>query len=74
MGVGVFVEKEPIVLGPTLTKEAFGLKLGKNVRKILECAHEFPEGRWLFIIVESKQDLSDVEHLLQLKARPLQNR
>ena len=62
-----------IVLGETLVEKASGLKLGRNVRKVLEDAHQFPEGRWLFIRVESQQDMTDVEQLLVLKARPSKN-
>ena len=59
-----------IVLGATPTKKASNLKLGRNVRTKLEKAHEFPEGRWLFIKISSKQDLRDVQHLLLLKEQP----
>jgi len=62
-----------IVLAPALVEEASNLQLGKNVRKILGSARQFPEGRWLFIRVESEQDIRDVEQLLALKARPLKN-
>jgi len=62
-----------IVLGETLVEKASGLKLGRNVRKVLENAHQFPEGRWLFIRVESQQDITDVQQLLVLKARPLKD-
>jgi hypothetical protein len=62
-----------IVLGETLVEKASGLKLGRNVRKVLENAHQFPEGRWLFIRIESQQDITDVQQLLVLKARPLKN-
>jgi hypothetical protein len=58
-----------IVLGEAPAKKASSLKLGKNVRNVLENAHEFPEGRWLFIRVGSKQDVRDVQQLLLLKER-----
>ena len=59
-----------IVLSRAAAKEAGSLKLGKNVKNVLESAHEFPEGRWLFIRMESEQDLDDVRQLLLLKSRP----
>ena len=59
-----------IVLGQTPAEKASSLKLGRNVRNVLENAHQFPEGRWLFIKVNSKQDISDVQQLLLLKERP----
>jgi hypothetical protein len=59
-----------IVLGGAHAKKASSLKLGGNVRNVLENTHEFPEGRWLFIRVGSKQDLHDVQQLLLVKQRP----
>jgi len=59
-----------IVLGQTPAEKASSLKLGRNVRNVLENAHQFPEGCWLFIKVNSKQDISDVQQLLLLKERP----
>jgi hypothetical protein len=59
-----------IVLGETPAKKASSLKLGKNVRNVVEDAHEFPEGRWLFIKVGSKRDFRDVQQLLFLKEQP----
>jgi hypothetical protein len=63
-----------LIIGPTQAEEAFRLTLGKNARKALEDAHPYPEGRWLFIGVESGQDLADVQRLLMAKARPVQRR
>jgi hypothetical protein len=59
-----------IVVGGTPAMKASSLKLGRNVRNVLENAHEFPEGRWLFIRVRSKRDLHDVQQLLLVKERP----
>jgi len=56
-----------IVLAETPAKKASSLKLGKNARNAIESAHQFPEGRWLFIKVNSKQDLRDIQQLLLLK-------
>jgi hypothetical protein len=58
------------VLAQTPAEKASSLKLGKNVRNILENAHQFPEGRWHFIRVNSKQDLKDIQRLLLLKESP----
>ena len=59
-----------IVLGETAARKASGLKLGKNVKNVLDSAHRFPEGRWLFIRIRSKRDVADVQKLLLLKERP----
>jgi len=58
-----------IVIGPTQTDKALGLSLGKKTRKVLEGAHQFHDGRWLFIRMESEQDLNDVQQLLIIKSR-----
>jgi len=62
-----------IVLGETAAEKAASLKLGKNVRNVIENARQFPEGRWLFIRIRSKQDISDVQQLLMLKAPLVKN-
>jgi hypothetical protein len=60
-----------VVLAETSAKKAVHLKLGKNARNVLESAHEFSEGSWLFIKVNSRQDLRDIQQL-RLKASTLQ--
>jgi hypothetical protein len=57
-----------IILGEAQVEEALGLALGQNVRKAIEDAHPYPEGRWLFIKVASKHDLDQVKQLLTVKA------
>ena len=64
-GEGSFTAQ--IVLGETPAKKASSLRLGKNARNVLGRAHQFPEGRWLFIRVSSKQDIRDIQQLLLLK-------
>jgi hypothetical protein len=59
-----------IVLGPTLVDAASQLSLGTNVRRTLEGAQQYPEGKWLFIEVSSKEDIEDVKKLLLLKRKP----
>ena len=56
-----------IVLGETPASKASSLRLGKNAKNVLESAHQFPEGRWLFIRVSSKKDIRDIQQLLLLK-------
>ena len=59
-----------IVLSETTSRKASGLKLGKNVKNVLDRAHPFPEGRWLFIRMGSRRDVADVKKLLLLKEPP----
>lgn len=58
-----------IVLGPTLVDAASQLLLGTNVRRTLEGAQQYPEGKWRFIAVSSNEDIEDVKKLLLLKRK-----
>lgn len=59
-----------IVLGRDQAEQALKLKLGKNVRQVVEDAPQLHDGRWLFIKVRSEKDVKDIEQLLQIKKRP----
>lgn len=61
-----------IIIGQEQAEKALGLGLSKKVIKIIEDAHAYPEGRWLFIKVEAEQDLKDVKQLLTIKSQPAQ--
>ena len=56
-----------IVLSPGETRGARALRLGKRTERIIDEAHAYPEGRWLFIPIKSAKDVDDVKHLLMLK-------
>jgi hypothetical protein len=60
-----------IVIGQTHAEKVFDLNLGEKVKKILRDAHQFREGRWLFIAILSKRDLEDVQQLLRVKLPPV---
>lgn len=59
-----------IVLGQAEVAQALALKLGKNVRTILQQTPQLHDGRWLFINANSKQDVQDIQKLLQIKRKP----
>ena len=59
-----------IILDESAVQSALRLKLGKNARRAIDAANPYPEGRWLFIAVESAKDVTDIKHLLDLKTRP----
>jgi len=60
-----------IVIGPSQAEEAFRLDLSKKVRRALEDAHPYHDGRWLYINVRSKHDIDDIQRLLTTKLRPV---
>lgn len=43
------------------------MALGKNVQQAIARAYPYPEGRWLFIPVESEDDCPDIQQLLALR-------
>lgn len=59
-----------IVLGQAQVEQALALKLGKNVRAVLQQTPQLHDGRWLFIKAKSRQDIKDIQKLLQIKRKP----
>jgi hypothetical protein len=62
-----------IVLVESGVQEALRGNLGPNARRAIAAANPYPEGRWLFVDVESDEDVADVKTLLGLKARPAES-
>lgn len=56
-----------VILGGAALEQAQASALGENARQAMERAHPYPEGRWLFVRVESERDLEDVRLLIALK-------
>ncbi len=56
-----------IILNPDGVEITRSISTGQNVQKAIEDANPYPEGRWLFIPVESPADLEDIYRLLELK-------
>ncbi|MGD0707055.1 MAG: DUF3788 domain-containing protein [Anaerolineaceae bacterium] len=56
-----------VILRPEAIEKVQSTKLGQNAQQAIERATPYPEGRWLFIPVESKSDLEDVQRLLALR-------
>jgi hypothetical protein len=54
-------------LSPDSVEKALRMQPGKNVCLAIERAHPYPEGRWLFVPVESQADIRDVQRLLALR-------
>jgi hypothetical protein len=55
-------------LSPEAVKQAQAMGLGHAVQEAIERANPYPEGRWLFVAVESGEDVRDVQRLLALRA------
>jgi hypothetical protein len=55
-------------LSPEAVEQAQSEGLGHNVQLAIIRANPYPEGRWLFVPVESEADVRDVQRLLALRA------
>ena len=62
--------KALVILGRGQVEEVPGLPLGAHVRGIFDGAHQYPDGRRLFIPVESAEDVADIVALLETKLPP----
>lgn len=60
-----------VVLNPAQTEKALEAGLGKDTIEMIENAHAYHDGRWLWIKVASKQTLKDVKQLLLIKRKPV---
>lgn len=56
-------------LSPEAVEQALEMEPGKNTREAIARAHPYPEGRWVFIPVESADDVQDIKRLLALRAK-----
>lgn len=63
-----------IIVSQEQADKALSSGLSKKASKVIKEAHPYPEGRWLFLKVESEQDLNDVKQLLMVKSQPVQKR
>lgn len=58
-----------VILSPAAIEQAQLMKPGKNVQQAIAKAHPYPEGRWLFVSVESENDIPDIQILLALRSK-----
>lgn len=59
-----------VILGRAQVEEVAALSLRPHVRGIFDGAHQYPDGRWLFIPVETVEDVADIAALLETKLPP----
>ena len=59
-----------VTLGPALVDQALALPLGSAFRRAIEEAHPYPEGRWLFVPLQTDEELEDLKSLVLLKKSP----
>lgn len=56
-----------VILNPAAVDMAQQMNLGQNTQAAIARAKPYPEGRWLFILVESENDVKDIQQLLALR-------
>jgi hypothetical protein len=56
-----------VILSEAAVQATRDLKLGRCVRQVIEGAHPYPEGRWLYVPIKSQKDMKDVQQLLAVK-------
>ena len=57
-----------LILSTAAIEQAQSLQVGQHVQQVIAAAHPYPEGRWLFIPVETENDIHDIQQLLPLRA------
>jgi len=62
---GAFVVQ--VILGGAALEQAECSELGKHARQAIEAAKPYPEGKWLFVRVDSRTDIQDARKLVALK-------
>ena len=64
-----------VVLGRAQVAMATAMHLSSNIAKVLRAARDYPEGRWLFVPVRSRQSAREMRGLIALKlSRPSRRR
>ena len=58
-----------INLSPDAVERTLGMGLGCHAHEAIASAHPYPEGRWVFIPVDSEADRQDILRLLRLRAQ-----
>jgi len=56
-----------VVLGRAQVARAMARSLPSRISRVLRAAKEYPEGRWLFVPVSSRQSAREVRSLIALK-------
>ena len=56
-----------IILSEAEIAQARQTNLGQAAIRAIEAANPYPEGRWLFITIQSNQHLQDVQNMLAIK-------
>jgi hypothetical protein len=48
-------------------QQALSGDFGEQARQVIAAAHPYPEGRWLFMPVETERDLADIRKLITMR-------
>jgi len=59
-----------VVVGPSAWQAVAGVELSEPIRAAWAAAYPYPDGRWLWPIVDSEAVLEDIQRLVALKSSP----
>jgi hypothetical protein len=59
-----------VIVGPSAWEAVAGAELSEPIRAAWAAASPYPDGRWLWPIVDSEAVLEDIERLVALKSPP----
>ncbi len=54
-------------LSPDAIEKALRMKMSQNVQQAISRATPYPEGRWLFIPIETEKDFTDAKRLVAMR-------
>lgn len=54
-------------LSPEAIEKAQSMDMSENVQLAISSANPYPEGRWLFIPVETGKDIADIQRLIAMR-------
>jgi hypothetical protein len=60
--------KVQVILNPAEVEMVQGMGMGNNITRTIDEATPYPEGRWLFIPVNTSTDIQDILRILELHA------
>jgi hypothetical protein len=63
-----------VVIGPSAWAAVDGVELSERIRAEWASAHPYPDGRWLFPLVDDDAVEEDLERLIALKSPPPRRR
>ena len=62
-----------VVIGASLNDVLKSSLVSTKINTLFKNAHQYHDGKWLHITVETKRDIEDIKQLLLIKKKPIKN-